>query len=474
MSRRNITAGAVVLCLFYWTLCAHAEEGTPLKAPARPDTQSPGDVQRPRDAPSANEIFMSSDPINAVVYLKNDMIGKTPFRLTGVEQGKFRLRIEKQGYEPLKEEITIRSTERQQFFFNLTPFNVQIVLTQKNQDVFINEKRVGGTPLEINKLPEGTYDISRQEGGISVSYRGFSEIRRMVRYETYFSAAFLVASLAGRMYFDKRGDEKIADSLDFSSLIFMGLLGYNLLKSAKLSSAARTQLEQMTAIEVETYRADSERNNFSNGMELVGREQWNDALLKFNFVYNMFPDSEYSPLCVYEIGYCHYMMEDYEKAAQYFRLSVFEYPIFELFPYAVYYFLDSLLKRAKGPQVGQDQKTETASLALSEYEALRPVHVEDSSGELQKDYYDVLTGLYEQSGKEGRILLTDLEYILNEFIEKNSDASAFPDIYLLKGKLLYTYLDRGEGIRVLNEVKTRYNYDKNIMKEIESIMRDGR
>jgi TolA-binding protein len=443
MHLRRIIATMALLSLCLWTVSANAQT-----------IESSNEV-------FINEIFINTDPIQAEVYLKNDLIGITPLRLQNLEQGKVRLRIEKQGYDTMKAELSVSAEKRQQFFFNLMPEYVQIVLAQKNQDVYINEKRVGQTPLEVNNLPGGIYEIGRQENGIALSYKGFRDIRRMVRYETYFSAGMLLFSFAGRFYFEEKGNADMADSLEFSSLIFAGLLGYNLLKTAKLNSAAKEQLDQMTAIEVETFRADSARNYFEDGMELVGRENWKEALLKFNFLVNMFPDSEYTPIGIYEIGYCHYRTGEYEKASQNFRQSVYDYPLFELFGYALYYLLDSALKAGAVEE------------ALADYEALRQLYVEDTSGELQKNYYDALINLYIKSGKKQDLLLADMSEILDSFLEKVTDASLYPDVYLLKGKLFYEHIDREEGIRILNDIKKRYNYDRNIMRELESILKNG-
>jgi len=63
----------------------------------------------------------------------------------------------------MKTELTVSEEKRQQFFFNLVPEYVQIVLAQKNQDVYINEKRVGDTRKVLIDRREGDYFIGRTE-----------------------------------------------------------------------------------------------------------------------------------------------------------------------------------------------------------------------------------------------------------------------------------------------------------------------
>jgi tetratricopeptide (TPR) repeat protein len=231
----------------------------------------------------------------------------------------------------------------------------------------------------------------------------------------------------------------------------------------------------MTAIEVEAFRAESERTCFTSGMELIGRDQWEDALLKFSFVYNMFPDSQYTPICVYEIGYCYFMMKEYEKASSYFRRSVFDCPLYELFPYAVYYYLDSLLRAASAGGAGSTSPEEGSQLqqALTDFEKLGRIHLDDATGELQKNYFDLLTALYDRTGKTRRYILTGLLGIMDEYLVANDEAQAYPDVYLLKGRLLYSYIDRQAGLRILNEMKKRYVDDESLTAEIERIIKNG-
>ncbi len=428
----------IILCILYWTGDGYAEySGEPI------------------------ELFINTDPINAEVYIKGDKRGKTPLRLNDINKNKIKLRIEKQGYEPIQQEVKISGEKRKLLFYTLSSLNIQIVISEKNQNVYINEKNVGETPIEINNLPAGTYLIERKDNGISLSNKGSRDLKRTIRIETLFSAGFFGLSLAGMMYNQKEESKLAPDPMRFTSLIFGGLLGYNLLKLYKRNTGIKKNLANITAIEVERFRADSSRHYFTDGMELIGREQWDEALLKFNFLINFFPDSGYTPISVYEIGYCYYQMGSYQKAIEYFRRFVYDYPIYELFYYGVYNLIDLELSQGE------------AYRALADYNALKPVYLEDESGELYKDYYRILVTLYQETGESEKSILTKLYNELDSFLENNRDSSSYPDIYLLKGKLLYNYLDREEGLRILNDIKEKYNYDQSIISELESTLNGG-
>jgi tetratricopeptide (TPR) repeat protein len=275
------------------------------------------------------------------------------------------------------------------------------------------------------------------------------------------ASGLLGFSLAGMAYYTEKDNETLYRPLKVSSLIFGGLLGYNLLKLYKINTEIKQNLANMTVIEVEKFRADSARHYFSSGMEMIGKEEYNDALLKFNFVVNVFPDSGYTPISIYEIGYCHYQMGNVQKAIEYFRRFVFDYPIYELFPYGVYYLLD--LELASG-DVNQ---------ALKDFTVLKPVHLDDASGDLHRDYFRILETIYKRMDEPDISILLPLNDEIAYFLEKNKNSSSYPEIYLLHGKMLYDYIDREEGIRILNDVRKTYNYDQELMKELDSILNAG-
>ena len=179
-------------------------------------------------------------------------------------------------------------------------------------------------------------------------------------------------------------------------MFFGGLLWYNLLKLSKLNTIYKKEVDDITAVNVELFRRETARELFSTGMEMLGNENYDEALTKFSFVVNVFSDSEYAAISVYEIGYCYYMKEDYDKALEYFRIFVYDYPIYELFNYGVYYLLEIAMNNGKYEQ------------ALVDYNNLRPVHIEDESGALFIEFDRILTWIFRETGETHDYLLTDL------------------------------------------------------------------
>jgi tetratricopeptide (TPR) repeat protein len=405
------------------------------------------------------EIFISTDPVEADVFINGSEAGKTPVRLRNFKEDTIELRITKSGFVDINEEITLSKQRRELLFYALAPENLEITFHQKEQNIYVNDEPAGKTPLSIGNLPSGTYRIEKTEDGISFSNEKFKYLKRATLTETLFTAGFMALSFAGTVIYsvqDHPGPQ--APILGLSTAVFGGLFGYNLLKLSKINTIFKTEVDDIKAINVETFRRETARDLFSTGMEMLGNENYDEALTKFSFVVNVFSDSEYAAISMYEMGYCYYMKENYAKATEYFRRFVYEYPIYELFNYGVYYLLDIALSS------GQFEH------AVVDYNKLRPVYLEDESGSLQIEFYRILTELFSQTGETHDYILSDLLTELDFYLENMKDSTAYPDIYMRKGRLLFEHLQRDEGERILNDIKEKYNYDKNLMREVDIIL----
>ena len=403
-------------------------------------------------------LFINTDPINAEVYINGESAGRTPLRLTGFEHEVIEVRVSKDGYMDGREEVRLGELRRELLFFSLSPLNVQITFHQKNQNIYFNDEKVGKTPITIDNLPAGVYRLEKREDGIAFSNESFRQLKRVTLLETFFTAGLLGLSVTGSVIYKDNERDVESRVLGISSALFGSLLGYNLLKLYKINLSHKMAISSVTAIEVESFRTESARDLFSSGMALIGREKWDEAITKFSFVLNLFPDSEVTAISVYEIGYCYYQLRNYPKAIEYFKKFVYDYPIHELFVYSVFYLIDLELNSGLAFQAMQD------------YSALKRIYLEDESGALYKKYYRLFTGLYNETGGTNSFMLEDFLDELNYFLSNNDDSSAYPEIFLMKGRLLYEYLDREEGLSILKDIRKNYSYDKKLIMELESIL----
>jgi tetratricopeptide (TPR) repeat protein len=407
----------------------------------------------------AKELFIGSDPLNAEVYLGDDLIGKTPLRLGNVdEQNLSTIRIVKKGYEEAEIEVDLDDSRSQQVYYILySPF-VDLLLTQREKEVFLNEVDAGKAPLVIKNIPNGIYQIESSENRIAITNAEFEREKKTTRWEAVSSGVLFGGSLGAGLYFGNRDDQQLKDLFLFSTVIFGGLLGYNLLKLGKIRLDEKRDRVEMSAIEISGMSLEADRDMFTDAMEYVGKEYWDDALSKFKLLVNLYPNSEYVPLGLYQIGNLYYNLGEYEQAVRYLKSFVYDYPVPEFYGFAVHGLIDSELRR------------DNTGGALGHYESLRPVYIDDPSGTLYRRYYDLFVRLYEETEGLDEQILVDLLSEFNYFLDTYSDTYFYPDVLLLKGKLLYAYMDRDDGLEVLNTLKQNFSQREEIISEVDSIL----
>jgi len=409
----------------------------------------------------AKELFISTEPINAAVYVGEDLVGRTPLRLgTLQENATVSLRIAKSGYEEIEAEVVLDDRRTQLLYFTLYSPDMDLILSQRDKDVYLNEVSAGKSPLVVKNLPNGIYAFESDQERITITNAEYSRMRKTTRWEAISSACLWGASLGGGIYLKNNDNEKAGDTLLLSSAIFAGLLGYNLLKLWKINLDEKRDRAEMSAIEISHMSVEADREMFTNAMEYVGKEYWDDALGKLKLLVILYPDSHYVPLSLYQTGSIYYRHGEFQKAAGEFQSFVYDYPIFEFYAFAVHDLIDSEMKRGN------------VSTALSHYESLRPVYIDDPSGTQYGRYYDLLVGLYEESGRGSTQILLDLLGELDYFLTIYSDTYFYPDVLLLKGRLLYEHLDRERGLVLLQSLKDEFSKRQEILDQVDVILND--
>jgi hypothetical protein len=80
---------------------------------------------------------------------------------------------------------------------------------------------------------------------------------------------------------------------------------------------------------------------------------------------------------------------------------------------------------------------------------------------------DVREEVPEPSVLEGLRDPFDLLVELDAFLVESRDSPAVGEVSLLKGKLLFSYIDRNEGQKMLKDLRQRYRADAYITSEID-------
>ncbi len=399
----------------------------------------------------AGELFVSSNPLNADVWLNGEYAGKTPLRKSGLKDA-IDIAVRKEGFGRVEEKVEADGSRTTLLFYELQPLTIDLVLNQDEKEVFLNDVFAGNAPLVVRNIPDGIYHIGSGDRAITLSNAEYTRARKTTIYETAFSVGLTALSFTGAF-----NDQPVKGTLRVSSVIFGGLLGYNLLKLLKLQTAIRDEKRSMRGVEVLAYRGEEDRDMFSKGMEFVGTESWDEALAKFNLLINVYPDSSFVPLSIYEMGYIYYQLGRYEEASKYTARFVFDYPAYEFFTLGVFQLLRA------------DMNTGDYGGAAGHYKMVRPLYLNEANVEEYIEFYKIMTELYTHTGEKA-FLSEDLFAELQVFLDKNEESLSYPDILLLKGKLLYLYLDEDRGLKLLGDMKEDFPYRKDIISEVEGVL----
>lgn len=106
-------------------------------------------------------IVIRSNPEGATVYLDGRNVGATPFQVPKAGVGKHTVRVEKSLYHDYLEEITLQPDGIAQIVAQLKPAfgSLEIITVPDGGVVTLNGQLKGRTPLILNELASGEYEI---------------------------------------------------------------------------------------------------------------------------------------------------------------------------------------------------------------------------------------------------------------------------------------------------------------------------
>ena len=112
-------------------------------------------------------ISVDSDPEGATVYLNGKNEGVTPVKIENLDAGNYILKIEKEGFAPYTEKITISKGET--IIRNITLKKAETVLSIDSEpegaELFLNGEDVGKTPFKKLNIKPGIYNVKIVKDG---------------------------------------------------------------------------------------------------------------------------------------------------------------------------------------------------------------------------------------------------------------------------------------------------------------------
>jgi len=119
--------------------------------------------------PICGSLNITSEPLDATIYLDNKEVGKTPKILTQVLIGSHTIRIEKSGYSSFAKEINVKEGVMSEVEGKLSNQKIITIGTGKDGDVvYIDGEKVGVTPYNA-KFDFGEHTVKAERNGISAT-----------------------------------------------------------------------------------------------------------------------------------------------------------------------------------------------------------------------------------------------------------------------------------------------------------------
>lgn len=111
--------------------------------------------------PALGGLNINSNPLGAEVYLNGVFRGITPLIISDLSPGTYQIQLRKSGYKDILSSVTVISGTTSTYNFTLIPLlgTINIFSNPSGADVYIDRVYKGKTPLSLNDVPSGTYDV---------------------------------------------------------------------------------------------------------------------------------------------------------------------------------------------------------------------------------------------------------------------------------------------------------------------------
>ncbi|MEK7392534.1 MAG: FlgO family outer membrane protein [Fibrobacterota bacterium] len=146
---------------------------------------------------------LMSEPQGAKVTINNKELGKTPMQIDTVAEGQYRVVYELPGFVSMDRQVEVRSGQQTEVkgVLKVKPGSLAVTSEPSGADIYLNDQRMGVTPLVIDNVVPGTVSVRVEKGQ-------YSTLRDVVTVKpgTQASYAAPLQRLTGRLTVVPMGD----------------------------------------------------------------------------------------------------------------------------------------------------------------------------------------------------------------------------------------------------------------------------
>jgi PEGA domain len=106
------------------------------------------------------KLTIDSTPKECQVFINEQARGVTPLSLI-LEEGKHKIRLEKSGFSPVEESVTVLRAKKytKNYTLKQLPGGLSITTIPADATIYINNRSCGNSPVKVEGLPAGKYTI---------------------------------------------------------------------------------------------------------------------------------------------------------------------------------------------------------------------------------------------------------------------------------------------------------------------------
>lgn len=111
-----------------------------------------------------------SEPQGATVRVNNMEMGKTPMQIDTVAEGQYRVVYELAGFQALDRQVEVRSGQQSEVkgVLKVKPGSLSVTSEPPGAEVYVNDARMGQTPMVVQNVVPGTVSIRVEKAQFSV------------------------------------------------------------------------------------------------------------------------------------------------------------------------------------------------------------------------------------------------------------------------------------------------------------------
>ena len=142
------------------------------------------------------EIFLSSTPSDAKIYLNNLYKGVTPVILDNLTSGTYQLKLALSGYQDYQQKVTVSSDKTTEVLAKLTVITpsygkIEVTSVPSSAKVFLDAGQyMGKTPLTLNDISPGKHKVTL----VLVDYEKYAKEVEVIAGKTIYLSTTLVST----------------------------------------------------------------------------------------------------------------------------------------------------------------------------------------------------------------------------------------------------------------------------------------